>query len=219
VITKRNSAESRLHVKISDAAGDVYRVPPEVLDPPSGEKSINPLKADLGFDFVKKPFSFSVTRNTNDEVLFNTSGFPLIFQSQYLFLRTALPENPNIYGLGEHTDPFHLPTTNHTRTLWSRDAGDVPPNTNVYGNHPVYYDHRGAKGTHAVFFFNSNGMDVKLNRTAEEGQTLSYNTIGGIVNLYLMSGPIPVDAVQQYSEVVGKSAMMPYWGLGFHQCA
>ena len=60
------------------------------------------------------------------------------------------------------------------------------------------------------------GMDIKIDDS--EGQFLEYNTIGGIIDLYFVSGPTPVEAAQQYSEVVGKSAMMPYWGFGFHQC-
>lgn len=34
----------------------------------------------------------------------------------------------------------------------------------------------------------------------------------------IYSGPGPQDVARQYSDVVGKPAMMPYWGLGFHQC-
>lgn len=50
-----------------------------------------------------------------------------------------------------------LNTTNYTRTLWSRDAYTVPPGTNLYGNHPIYFDNRNENGTHAVFLLNSNG--------------------------------------------------------------
>jgi alpha-glucosidase len=59
-------------------------------------------------------------------------------------------------------------------------------------------------------------MDIKIDDTA--GQFLEYNTIGGIIDLYFVAGPTPVEAARQYSEVVGKAVMMPYWGFGFHQC-
>ena len=214
-----NVLDNRLHIKISDSANEVYQIPSEVLALPQDKDSVEASDAELVFDFIEKPFSFSVTRKETDEILFNTAGFPLVFESQYLLLKTSLPNDPNLYGLGENTDTFRLPTVNYTRTLWSRDAGGVPPGTNLYGNHPVYYEHRIGSGTHGVFLANSDGMDIKINRTEEEGQTLSYNTNGGVIDLFIVAGPSPIEAVQQYSEVVGKSAMMPYWGLGLHQCA
>lgn len=103
-------------------------------------------------------------------------------------------------------------------SLWSRDAYLIPPGTNLYGNHPVYYDHRGSAGTHAVFLLNSNGMDIKINNTAETGQYLEYNTLGGVFDFYFLAGPSPKEVAAQYSEVVGKPALQPYWGFGFHQC-
>lgn len=171
-------------------------------------------KSALQFNIVEDPFSFTVRRTTTNETLFDTSVAQLIFESQYLRLRTALPANPNLYGLGEHTDAFHLNTTDYTRTLWSRDAYEIPPGTNLYGNHPVYFDHR--NDTHGVFLLNSNGMDIKINDTA--GQYLEYNTLGGIIDLYFLAGPSPIEVAQQYSQVINPPAMMAYWNFGFHQC-
>ncbi|EMC97876.1 glycoside hydrolase family 31 protein [Baudoinia panamericana UAMH 10762] len=215
-LTVEYQTDQRLHVKIQDAANQVYQVPSSVFERPASSSGCSQSSSDLIFRHKNNPFSFTVTRRSNGEVLFDTSAASLVFESQYLRLRTNLPENPSLYGLGEHTDPFMLNTTNYTRTIWNRDAYEVPPGTNLYGDHPVYFDHRGANGTHGVFLLNSNGMNIVIDNT--NGQYLEYNTIGGILDFYFMSGPSPVQVAQQYSEVVGKSAMMPYWGFGFHQC-
>lgn len=174
--------------------------------------------AAIAFSYTSSPFSFAVQRKATAETIFNSSGSDLIFESQYLRLRTSLPPNPNLYGLGEHTDPLRLNTTNYTRTLWSRDAYEIPPGTNLYGNHPVYFENRGHSQTHGVFLLNSNGMDIKINNTSADGQYLEYNTLGGVIDLYFLAGPSPLDVARQYSEIAGAPAMQPYWGLGFHQC-
>lgn len=62
-----------------------------------------------------------------------------------------------------------LNTTNYTRTLWNRDSYRIPRGSNLYGSHPVYYDHRGDNGTHAVFLLNSNGMNLPMCLTGHYG--------------------------------------------------
>ncbi|KAK0932413.1 hypothetical protein LTR29_016016 [Friedmanniomyces endolithicus] len=215
-LTVEYQTDQRLHVLIQDADNQVYQVPSSVFTRPGAESSSYSSEFELEFKYTVNPFSFSVTRRSNGEVLFDTSAASLIFESQYLRLRTKLPESPSLYGLGEHTDPFMLNTTNYTRTIWNRDAYTVPSGTNLYGDHPVYFDHRGANGTHGVFLLNSDGMNVIIDNIG--GQYLEYNIIGGVFDFYFMAGPSPVAVASQYSEVVGKSAMMPYWGFGFHQC-
>lgn len=92
----------------------------------------------------------------------------------------------------------------------------MPTGTNLYGAHPIYIEHRGANGSHGVVLVNSNGMDVKINNT--DGQYLEYNILGGVFEFYFVAGPTPVETAQQISQVVGKPAMIPYAGLGFHNC-
>lgn len=209
--------DDRIHVKIQDSANSVYQVPASVLPRPDASKAVNSKQANIKFNYVASPFSFSITRAKTGEVLFDTSAASIVFESQYLRLRTSLPSNPNLYGLGEHSDPFRLNSTNYIRTLWSSDAYAIPAGSNLYGNHPVYFEHR-TTGTHGVFFLNSNGMDIKINNTNGKNQYLEYNTLGGVLDFYFVAGPTPVAVSQQYAEVVGLPAMMPYWGFGFHNC-
>lgn len=171
----------------------------------------------LLFTYTTNPFTFTVTRRSTGEILFDTTSSPLIFERQFLWLRTRLPESPSIYGLGEHTDSFRLPTQGYTRTLWARDAGGVPYRSNLYGSHPVYFEHR-KTGTHGVFLANSNGMDIRLGKDTD-GHSLEYLIIGGVVDLYFMAGPSPTDVARQYAEIVGTSAMVPYWSLGVSFCS
>lgn len=170
---------------------------------------------------VESPFSFSVSRKSNRDVLFDTSNAPFIFQDQYWRLSTSLPHHPNLYGLGEHTDPLRLKTKDYVRTFWNRDANDVPENSNLYGSHPVYFENRmseNASYSHAVALTNSNGMDIRIDRSDSRGQYLEYNVLGGIVDLYIFSGPTPFDVARQYSTLSGTPPMMPFFGFGSHQC-
>lgn len=205
--------DSRLHVIIYDKDEAVYQVPDFIVPRPGG--SVNADDSLLDISLEEEPFSFTVTRKSNKEVIFSTKGSSIVFENQYWRLRTSLPDNPSLYGLGEHTDSLRLPTSNYIRTLWARDAGAVPQNSNLYGTHPVYYEQR-AESTHGVLLLNSNGMDVKINN--ENGQYLEYNVLGGVIDLYFLAGPSPFDVAREYSDIALKPAMMPYWGFGFHQC-
>jgi len=210
-------SDTRIHVKITDPAVKRYEVPDSVIPRPSAK----PTQArEIEFKYTAEPFSFSVVRTKSNEVLFSTEGHPIIFEPQYIRVKTSLPQNPSIYGLGEHTDSFRLPTNNYTRTLWSRDSYGVPNNTNLYGNHPIYFDHR-PTGSHGVFLLNSNGMDVKINQDlGASAASLEYNIIGGVIDFYFLAGSTsdPIEVSRQYAQVVGTPAEVPYWSFGFHQC-
>ena len=207
--------EGRIHVKIQDKENNVFQIPDEVFPRPDSD-GVPAADSALKFDYKEKPFSFKISRRSDDEVLFDSSAASLVFESQYLRLRTSLPKDPYLYGLGEHSDPFRLNTTDYVRTLWNQDSYAIPEGANLYGSQPFYMEQR-ESGAHGVFFLNSNGMDVMIS-SDDDGQYLEYNTIGGVLDFYFLAGPKPTDVVKQYAEVAGLPAFMPYWGLGFHQC-
>ena len=100
--------------------------------------------------------------------------------------------------------------------MWSRDSYGVPSGTNLYGNHPIYFDHRLEHGTHGVFLLSSAAMDIKIDQTDDGRQYLEYNTLGGVLDFYFMAGPTPKEVSKQYAEIVGLPAMQSYWSFGVY---
>jgi hypothetical protein len=52
---------------------------------------------------------------------------------------------------------------------------------------------------HGQFLLNSNAMDVDL----QPLPALTYTTIGGIIDLYIFTGPTSQDVIQQYWDIIG----------------
>ncbi|KAL7677104.1 hypothetical protein ACOME3_003351 [Neoechinorhynchus agilis] len=47
---------------------------------------------------------------------------------------------------------------------------------------------------------------------------MTYRTIGGIIDLFIITGPTPADVIRQYWTLIGNPLLTPYWSLGFHLC-
>ncbi|TFK31272.1 glycoside hydrolase family 31 protein [Crucibulum laeve] len=211
----------RIHLKITDPSITRFEVPTSIFPHPSASRSASSRTMNIQFTYTASSFSFTILHSNSKQVLLTTKGHSLIFEPQYLRLKTDLPKNPNVYGLGEHTNPFRLPESNTTVTLWSRDAYGIPTGSNLYGNHPVYYEHR-SSGTHGVFLLNANGMDIKLTQDEAKNSNaaLEYNVIGGVLDFYFLAGSTtdPEALPKQYAQIVGLPAEYPYWSFGFQQC-
>ena len=52
---------------------------------------------------------------------------------------------------------------------------------------------------HGQFLLNSNAMDIDL----QPLPALTYTTIGGIIDLYIFTGPTVQDVIEQYWDVIG----------------
>jgi alpha-glucosidase (family GH31 glycosyl hydrolase) len=205
----------RAHVKIYDPNNKRWEIPTSASPiPPTPSSKPSTTDYTIGLPEVGDDFYFSLSRNSGEEI-FNTkatsSYMGLSFADQFLEISTSLPSNPALYGLGEHVKPLKLPV-NDKITMWNADQA-TPNNSNIYGSHPFYMEMRSPGVAHGVFLRNSNGMDIVIGETS-----LTYRTIGGVLDFYFFLGPTPEGVVMQYHQVIGRPHMPPYWSLGFHNC-
>ncbi|GLJ09405.1 hypothetical protein SUGI_0108790 [Cryptomeria japonica] len=225
----KHETQDRVRVHITDAEKKRWEVPYDLLprsqvpalEVSQTSKTANPVFEfsefsgnELIFSCTANPFGFAIKRKSNGEVLFNSSYGSLVFKDQYLEISTILPTSASLYGLGENTQPNGVKILpNEPYTLYTTDIAAFNLNTDLYGSHPFYMDLRRGGLAHGALLLNSNGMEVLYT-----GSKLTYKVIGGLLDFYFFAGSSPLEVVQQYTELVGRPAAMPYWAFGFHQC-
>lgn len=241
-LTVEYQSEDRLHIYITPtyvcSANSSFFALPDVLvhkptiDPNYKSKAQG---SDLEFVWSNDPtFSFTVRRYSTGDVLFSTSGTQLVFENQFIEFGSALPENYNIYGLGEVIHNLRM-GNNFTRTIYAADIGD-PVDRNLYGSHPFYLETRyfevnetdgeltyapnarkvtGYKSfSHGVYMRNSHGQEILMRPS-----NITWRTIGGDIDLYFYAGPTQKEVTKAYQEsAVGLPAMQQYFAFGYHQC-
>ena len=112
----------RLSIKITPAYigssnASQYILPSHLVQQPvaDSDAEATSLANDLSFLYSNDPtFSFSVFRKSTGDTLFSTMGTKLVFENQFVEFITSMPENYNLYGLGETIHGFRL-GNNYTR--------------------------------------------------------------------------------------------------------
>lgn len=233
----------RLSVNIHPANVDSsnsshYILSPELVAlPQQGVPDNNTQDIDLQFSWSNDPtFTFTVVRKSTGDVLFDTRGSVLVYENQFIEFVTQLPENYNLYGMGERIHDLRL-GNNFTATFFAADAGD-PIDRNIYGNHPFYLDTRYYEvneetGEHTLVTTQNTTTDKTYKgmshgvyqRSAHPMEALmlptnvTWRALGGSIDLYFFDGPNQEEVTKQYQiGAIGLPAMQQYWGFGFHQC-
>ncbi|XP_047026536.1 uncharacterized protein LOC124634907 [Helicoverpa zea] len=156
---------------------------------------------------------FKVIRNSDNVTIVNTQDIGgLILSDKFLQISATLATS-HVFGLGEKRARFMNDLNWNTFALFNRDR--VPnEGMNLYGTQPFYLAVEHDGNSHGMLLLNSNAMDIVLQPTPG----ITYRTTGGILNFFVFLGPSPKEVVAQYTELVGRPFMPPYWSLGFHLC-
>uniref|UniRef100_A0A2M4BCF3 Glucosidase II subunit alpha n=2 Tax=Anopheles marajoara TaxID=58244 RepID=A0A2M4BCF3_9DIPT len=159
-----------------------------------------------------------------------------------LALDFTFPEAKVLFGIPEHADSFAL---KHTATkgtdpyrLYNLDVFEYELNNGMalYGSVPVLYGHGDSAGTVGVFWqnaaetwvdiFNDSEKQnvvssiVNLVRGIGQGEPPVANFISetGIMDVFVLLGPQPNDAFQQYTTLTGRAPLPQLYALAYHQC-
>ena len=131
-LTVEYQSADRLAVRVMpavlDSANQSYYILPDYLvHQPTADVDANTtsLENDLSFTWTNDPsFQFTVYRVSTGDAIFSTAGTKLIYEDQFIEFASELPENYNIYGLGETIRDFRQ-GNNYTKTMWAADIGDT----------------------------------------------------------------------------------------------
>ena len=131
-LTVEYQSSQRLAVRIMPAVIDAsnqsfYVLPDHIVTQPKADSDANitSLGNDLSLTWTNDPtFSFSVYRMSTGDALFSTAGTKLIYEDQFIEFVSDLPQNYNLYGLGETIHGFRL-GNNFTKTMYAADVGDT----------------------------------------------------------------------------------------------
>lgn len=131
-LTVQYQSADRLAIRITPAVIDAsnssyYNLPSYIVHQPTPDADANStsLSSDLSFVWSNDPtFSFSVYRVSTGDTLFSTLGTKLVFEDQFVEFASTLPDNYNLYGLGETIHALRL-GNNFTKTMYAADTGDT----------------------------------------------------------------------------------------------
>eukprot|EP00767_Chilomastix_cuspidata_P005747 gnl/Chilomastix_cuspidata/600.p1 GENE.gnl/Chilomastix_cuspidata/600~~gnl/Chilomastix_cuspidata/600.p1 ORF type:complete len:882 (-),score=365.27 gnl/Chilomastix_cuspidata/600:34-2451(-) len=174
------------------------------------------------------PFLFNVDDEDGNHLFsFTANGADmenqLFFADQFLQISTQVPAGTVINGFGIRMEPFQL-SEDTTFALYNAEPDGVREQWNIYSSHPFATVSAPFLGSDPRFrsfglmLLNSNAMDVQTPLRIERG-TLKFHTIGGIIDMFIIAGPEPLDVVSRYHSLIGAPYLHPAWALGVGQCS
>ncbi|XP_005039276.1 PREDICTED: sucrase-isomaltase, intestinal-like [Ficedula albicollis] len=197
--------KDRLRFRLYDPNKERFEVPLKINGP-----GVTAEEANYEVEFSEDSTHFTIKRKSTGTVLWDSPLVDLFFSNQFLQITTTVPST-SVYGFGEHEHPTFKHNMDFvTYGMFSRDQAPTSF-ANLYGVHPFYMCVEPDSNAHGVLLLNSNAQDVTLS----PNPSLTFRTIGGILDFYLFMGPTPESVVQQYTEAIGRPHMPAYWSLGF----
>ena len=207
-----------LRVAITDADSNRFSIPNSMVPQYLGSQNMRLEMLGVSLADSKTTFGFKMVDVTNSSNwLVDTTGQTLLFSDKYIQMDYKLPSQ-NVYGLGDRVHFFKLRPGAYS--LWS--SGQTPSydegrgRGGLSGVHPfIMVETMKNRRYIGIFFRNANAMTPILRWNDDGTSTLSFITIGGQIEVYVIGQGTAHQVIQQYQQMMGLAQLPPYWALGW----
>ena len=170
-------------------------------------------ESEIKFTASKKnnePLNITIYRKVSNTKLVETIFGPLEYSSDAQVITTRLASR-NFYGLGQ-VNNFEFREKSKEWNLFSKEAKlDV---TGTQTPHPFMMVIEPSSKAYGIYFQNSGPLKIEYINMPGIAVESSY----GYIDFTVFGGPLPKDVTEQYTSLIGRPSMPPYWGLGYHLC-
>ncbi|KAF2359519.1 P-type trefoil domain [Trinorchestia longiramus] len=178
----------------------------------SSSPSKNP-KLEVVVSNINEAFNVTVYRTNTTEILFQTLYGPMIMGDGYMEITTTVPTS-SIFGLGSRYSAEVNPLFDEYEQ-WTLNSKDTSfSERSLPGTHPFYIGMDSSGEAYGVLVHTS--APLQIGTVPAPG--LTFRTVIGSFKIYIMAGPTPKDVSRQYTSIIRKPYLPPYWALGFHLC-
>lgn len=208
--------EDRLDELWADKRTRITPVKP-ILEETETEVSLKGTK--LHILLKKDPFAIQIFDNEGTLLHADVPELAYLEDSNHRRIHTsAIMDGDHFYGFGEKSGDFNKMEKH--MTMSPADAlGYNPKETDSLYKHIPFYVKLNDKTKQAVgyFYHNTYECDFDMGRKISNywGRHSSYRTDGGDIDLFFIAGPQVTDVIRRYTDLTGKSAMLPKHALGY----
>ena len=162
---------------------------------------------------TKSPLLIRFADAAGNVLLADEPSLPMAWDAQRIHVWKKMPPDERYYGLGDKAGP--MDRRNRAFTMWNTDAYGWGESTDpLYKTIPFFMGVR--KSTAWGLFFDNtyrSGFDFGK----ESADYFSFGAEGGEINYYFIAGPEPKRVLQEYTALVGRTPLPPFWSLGYQQ--
>jgi alpha-glucosidase len=186
---------------------------PPAVKVQDGAKEVRINAGDVNVIVVKSPLLINFVDSAGGAILEDQPTLPMAWDGESVHVWKRMPSDENYFGLGDKAGRMNR--RNRSFTMWNTDEfGWQESSDPLYKTIPFFIGLRNG-AAYGMFFDNAYRSSFDFGK--ESADYFSFGAVGGELNYYFFSGPMPKKIIANYAALVGRPDLPPLWSLGFQQ--